>query len=145
MARKKIITVPILLVELEDHNFHILIETTLSKGIKGKWVVDTGASKTVFDVNQSEHFSIVEMGNTEIQSAGLGEGNIDTQIGELHVLTIGDVELLNEPVALIDLSFINEIYNRFTYESIVGLIGSDFLVKHDAVVNFKKKEIKLYF
>lgn len=145
MTRKKIITVPILLVELEDQNFHILIETTLSNEIKGKWVVDTGASKTVFDVNQTDHFSIIEMLHAEIQSAGLGEGNIDTQMGELHVLTICDIELLNEPVALIDLSFINEIYSRFTSENIVGLIGSDFLVHHQAVINFKKKEMKLYF
>jgi hypothetical protein len=145
MAHKKSTTIPIQLIELEDENFHILVETQLGNGFSGKWVIDTGASKTVFDVNLSDQYRLCDIANTEIQSAGIGEGHIETQVGMLTSLKIGEIELKNETVAIIDLKFINQMYSRFTNETIVGLIGSDFLVKHQAIINFKKKELKLYY
>lgn len=145
MARKKTTKIPIQLVELEDDNYHILVETRLHNGFTGKWVIDTGASKTVFDVRYHDQYRLIDSSNTEIQSAGIGEGNIDTQVGMLTSLKIGDVELKDEMVAIIDLKFINHLYRRFTSEVIIGLIGSDFLVRHNAVINFKKREIKLYY
>lgn len=145
MARKKITTVPLELIELEDQNFHILLNSQLSDNSWGKWVIDTGASKTVFDINLKTHFTTVEMNNTEIQSAGIGEGNIETMAGTVHSLCIGSLQLFNEPVALIDLKFINELYRKFSNVQIVGLIGSDFLVKHQAIINYKKNEMKLYY
>ncbi len=144
MARKKITTIPFHLVELEDENYHIIIDSELGNGIPGNWVVDTGASKTVFDVNQSEQFNFIEIDNTEVQSAGIGEGSIDTKVGKLPYLKIGDIVLENFTAAIIDMQYINKIYSKFSDFVLVGLIGSDFLVKHDAVINFKKKEIKLY-
>jgi len=145
MARKKITSIPLQLIELEDQNYHILLDSKLSNNISGKWVIDTGASKTVFDVNLSDQFSLVDIHNMDIQSAGIGEGNIETQVGKLYSLNIGSLILCNELVALIDLKFINELYSKFSNEQIVGLIGSDFLVKHQAIINFKKKELKLYY
>jgi len=145
MARKKITIVPVELIELEDQNFHILLNSQLSGNNWGKWVIDTGASKTVFDINLKNHFKVVEMNNTEIQSAGIGEGNIETQVGMLHSINIGALHLIDEPVALINLKFINELYSKFSDEQIVGLIGSDFLVKYQAIINYKKKELKLYY
>lgn len=145
MARKKITTIPFHLVELEDENYHIIIDSKLGNGIAGNWVVDTGASKTVFDVNQSEHFNFIEIDNTEVQSAGIGEGSIDTKVGVLPYLKIGDIVLENFTAAIIDMKYINKIYSKFSDFVLVGLIGSDFLVQHDAIINYKKKEIKLYF
>lgn len=145
MARKKITTIPLELIELEDQNYHILLNSQLSGNNWGKWVIDTGASKTVFDINLNTHFTFVEINNTEIQSAGIGEGNIETRAGKLYSLSIGSLQLFNEPVALINLKFINELYSKFSNEQIVGLIGSDFLVKYQAIINYKKNELKLYY
>ena len=39
------------------------------------WIVDTGASKTVFDRNQEQYFSLVEnTSRQQYQSAGINEG-----------------------------------------------------------------------
>ncbi|HKK82036.1 MAG TPA: aspartyl protease family protein, partial [Prolixibacteraceae bacterium] len=84
MAGETKYTIPIQLVELEDENYHIIIEGTLNNGKALQWVIDTGASKTVFDANLAEHFDADELEATEIQSAGIGEGRVDTQTGILH-------------------------------------------------------------
>lgn len=144
MARKKTHTLPIQLVELEDQNYHILIETSFQHMLKGKWVIDTGASKTVFDLNQLSYFELSEEQNPEIRSAGIGEGHIETQTGILPLLKLGDAELINWPVAIIDLGHINELYQQFTNENIVGLLGSDFLVQHRARIDFRKLTFTFY-
>ena len=143
MARKKYYTLPLQLVELEDQNYHILIETEFQNGEKGKWAIDTGASKTVFDVNQKQYYQLSEQADLEIKSAGLSEAQIDTMAGAIFKLKMGDLELENWPVAIIDMQYVNKLYSQFTNEVIFGLLGSDFLVQHKAVIDFKTMELRL--
>jgi hypothetical protein len=46
-------------------------------------------------------------------------------------------------VALLDLSHINELYKRATDLEICGLIGGDFLTKHHALIDYKRKIMKI--
>lgn len=144
MARKKKYIVPLLLVELEDKNYHILIESIFENGEKGKWAIDTGASKTVFDSNQSNHFKLTENSTDIVESAGIGEGQIMTQTGILANIKIGDAEINNRNVAVIDLKHVNKLYEQFTDEKIVGLLGSDFLYEFNAIIDFKKLHLIFY-
>ena len=145
MARKKAYTYPIQLIELEDENYHILLETEFLNGIKGKWAIDTGASKSVFDQNQNELFELVYQANTEVQSAGIGEDQIDTKSGTLTVFKLGDLILNNWSVAIIDLQYVNRLYKQFANETIFGLLGSDFLVRFQARIDYKKLLLTIYF
>ncbi|MDA3880010.1 MAG: retropepsin-like aspartic protease [Prolixibacteraceae bacterium] len=144
MAGKRKYTIPIQLIELEDENYHILVEGEFNNNNILQWVVDTGASKTVFDANLAEHFETDELEATEVQSAGIGEGHVETQIGVLHEIHFGELPLNNWPVAIINLEQINTIYSQFTNIRIAGLLGSDFLLKHKAVVDFKNLKMTLY-
>ncbi|MDA3929969.1 MAG: hypothetical protein PF541_13545 [Prolixibacteraceae bacterium] len=138
MTRKKKHSIPLQLIELEDMSFHILIETEFQNNRKGKWAIDTGASKTVFDSNETSLFQFTESNEDEIQSAGIGEMQIETQTGILPLVKIDSLKLIDWPVALIDLQYVNKLYSQFTNESIIGLLGSDFLVKYNAVIDYKK-------
>lgn len=144
MARKTKYVIPLQLIELENENYHILIETEFLNGESGKWAIDTGASKSVFDTNQLNHFRFTENSNTDIQSSGIGEVQIETQTGIIFKLKIGDFELNHWPVAIIDLQFVNKLYSQFTEETIVGLLGSDFLVAYSAVIDYRKLELTFY-
>ncbi|HPR32941.1 MAG TPA: hypothetical protein PLK12_12625 [Prolixibacteraceae bacterium] len=142
-AKRKKAGIPLQVVKLEEDNYHILIETVMGNGDRCKWVVDTGASKTVFDFNRKEHFTELPEMLTEIQSAGISEGPIDTRVGMLCPLIFAGHSIESMIVALIDLSHINKLYDRYTQESIAGLIGSDFLIKYDAVIDFSQKKLFL--
>lgn len=145
MSRKKKHVISFQLIELEEDNYHILIETIFQNGEKGKWAIDTGASKSVFDANQLNHFKITDNSNNDVQSAGIGEIQIETQTGVLSDVKIGEVEIKNWSVAIIDLQHVNKLYDQFTNETIVGLIGSDFLVKYSAIIDYRKQELIFYF
>jgi predicted aspartyl protease len=144
MSRKKKHVIPLQLVELEDGNYHILIESIFQNGTKGKWAIDTGASKTVFDANQLDHFKITDNSNNNVQSAGIGEGQIETQTGMLTSFKIGEAEIKNRDVAVIDLKHVNKLYKQFINETIVGLLGSDFLVEYKAIIDFQKMQLIIY-
>lgn len=144
MAKKKKYIIPIEQLELEEDNYHLLIQSHFNNGFFGKWIIDTGASKTVFDIKHKNHFKIIESKHTEIKSAGIGEGNIETFIANLPEITFGDLKLYNWLVAVIDLQHINQLYQQFTGETIVGLLGSDFLVQHQAILDIKKLSLTLF-
>lgn len=134
--------IPIQIIELEEGNFHIIATGTFSDETKRNWAIDTGASKTVFDKNLPEYFSISDE-SEEIHSAGIGEKPLKTSIGELQPFSLAKYKIENLKVALIDLSNINELYYRATSIEICGLIGGDFLMKHKAVIDYKRKMIIL--
>jgi hypothetical protein len=136
-------TVPLQIIELEDDNYHLVVSSVLPDGNEGLWVVDTGASKTVFDKTLSENYSIDNQGTEEVHTAGIGEKPLETETGLLRSFLLGKMKVENMQVALLDLSHINSFYSKATSLKICGLIGSDFLLKHQATIDFKKKILRL--
>lgn len=141
--RKRKIEIPIKLVELENENYHIMIECIFPDHTKGMWVVDTGASKSVLDSNLPQYFSPLETPLTEIESMGIGNLTVETKVGIIATISFGGTHLNDLQVAIIDLSPINELYRKHANETITGLIGSDFLLQHKAVIDFRRKIIQL--
>lgn len=128
---------------MEDDNFHLIIDSVLPDKTTGFWVVDTGASKTVFDKNLSENFREIETGHEEIHTAGIGEKPLESSVAYLSPFSIGKLKVGEMRVALLDLSHLNKFYSKVTNLKICGLLGSDFLLSHSAVVDYKKKQMVL--
>lgn len=143
MRKRNKADIPLILLELEDKNYHILVESEFINGEKGYWVVDTGASKTVFDSSLKELYIQTEDSFTEIESAGIGDLKIETKAGYISTVSFGEFIFQDLQVGLIDLSALNNLYCRFTDLKISGLIGSDFLVKYKANINYEKLILSL--
>ncbi|MDB4582810.1 retroviral-like aspartic protease family protein [Draconibacterium sp.] len=135
--------IPIHLIELEPDNFHVTISSFFPDGQTRNWVIDTGASKTVFDKRLEEYFSVLEGESDEIHTAGNNEQPQEISMALLAQLQIGKLKIENFKVALLDLSHINELYSKSTNLKICGLIGGDFLMKYKAVIDYKKKRLVL--
>jgi hypothetical protein len=143
IMRKKKIEIPLKLVVLESENYHIMVESRFPNNFRGMWIVDTGASKTVLDSNLEEYYTPTETSLTEIESMGIGDSKVETKAGIITAIYFGESCLNDLQVALIDLSPINQLYQQHTNETITGLIGSDFLVQHKAIIDFKKMILQL--
>jgi hypothetical protein len=137
------IKIPLQIVELEDDNFHLVVQSVFDDKTTGFWVVDTGASKTVFDKNLDEQYVISEEETDQLHTAGIGEKPIETTLALLKPFSLGKLNLENLKVALLDLTHINKLYSKATSLQICGLLGGDFLMKHKAVVDYKKKVLVL--
>ena len=132
------IKIPIQIIELEPDNYHIIISSTFADGTNVNWIIDTGASKTVFDKNLVEYYSILEGESDEIHTAGIEEQPQEISFALLKPIQFGKLNVENFKVALLDLSHINKLYLKAADIKVCGLIGGDFLMKYKAAINYKK-------
>jgi hypothetical protein len=144
IKRKRKFELPIELIGLEEDNYHLLIRSCFEDNEPKFWILDTGASKTVFDVRESAYYTVSINSEMQINSAGIGTGTIETTVGVLHPIWFSDFEKRRFEVAMIDLEQVNQIYSQFTDTRIVGLLGSDFFHHHKAVIDYQKLTITLY-
>ncbi len=126
-------------VELEDENFHLVADSAFSGGETCYWIIDTGASKTVFDLNLKNQYDPAGEETEQVHTAGIGDKPIHTATGRLMSFSMGKLKIENLRVALLDLSHINTFYSQVANLQICGLLGGDFLKKYNAIVNYKKK------
>ena len=135
-------TIPLRLLDLEGNGFHILVEINIFKETHFA-VVDTGASKSVFDkefiFQKAVHTSVADniQANTLFSTSETLQANIPVfQIGSLK---IKDLEIL-----AIDLSSVSETYAQLGHPPIVGIIGGDILVNYHAIINYQNAFLRLY-
>jgi len=146
--RKKISNIPLELMNIEGDGYHLMIDAEVN-GKPVRLLVDTGASKTVFDKTRLQ--ALVEDGaeehyeDLEQLSTGLGTNSMQGQVAELDSFKFGDVEIKEYPVVVLDMDHVNQSYEMLGDRGIDGVLGSDILKKYDAVIYFKKRVLKVYF
>jgi len=137
------VIIPIEIIKLEDNSFHLMIDVKINN-IKSNLIIDTGASRTVFDINQIEDVCTDVNIVDEQDSSGINALISETKVGYLSKIIFGDLVIENYQCVLLDLAHINSIYKKYTDKNIMGLLGGDFLVKYKAVINYRQKTLKLY-
>ncbi len=137
-------TIPIQILKLDKSSFHLLIEGKINK-LPVNLIIDTGASRSVFDKSlPGIVFPKKKKKDTEeIHSAGIMAGNIENQTGSIKSFKIGKLKMNDFPVVLIDLEEMNTLYMNVTGTRIHGLLGSDFLLEMNAVINYAKSTLVL--
>lgn len=129
------------ILNLHDDGFHLLVEVVVFNSLF-KAVVDTGASRTVFDKTTVEkHIDQENLLLSDKLSTGLGTNSMESHTLVVPELAIGDLHILNFETAVLDLSMINVAYQAMDVGPIIGVIGGDILVKHKAVINYPLKKI----
>ena len=126
----------------EDDSYHLFVSGYIN-GQKYDLLIDTGASHTIFDATLITDKHTGDIPENQIQSTGIHAGELKTDIGIIQKFELGDLKRMKWTVVLIDLTHVNEMYKKFTDKRIAGLIGSDFLLKHKAVIDYKKMELVL--
>ena len=130
------IKIPIEIVELEDNSFHIIVSLQIGS-IEGDFIIDTGASVTVID--KLTPFSYEPLDDvSEINSGG-----VCGEINEVQLVNITALQIDNIHAAIIDLQYVNSLYDKHLQRRVAGLLGSDFLVRHEAVIDYGNKELTL--
>lgn len=137
------IEIPLILVELEHENYHILIEGYFQDKSPTYWIIDSGASKSVLDISLKDFYEIIDSDNEDdYQSAGINQGMLETSVGKMAYLRFGKLEITNRKMALIDLAHVNEIYSKYTSYRISGLLGGDILMHYGCTIDYKQKIIR---
>lgn len=129
--------------ELDRHNYHLFINLTVNDK-PCRLLIDTGASKTVFDSERILQFVKPEkITEQELKSVGLGVEDMQTQSAKVKRLKIGKLNLSKLEVAVLPIGHVNNTYHQVQLPPIDGVLGSDFLMKYKAVINYPKAILHL--
>ena len=136
------ITVPLILINLQDDGFHLLVEIVVF-GEKLFAVLDTGASRTVFDKRLMEQHIKDLILNEETQAATIFSTSSTLQ-GVIPKLKIGKLTLKNYFTVGLDLQAVSDTYLQLGHPPVAGIIGGDILMDYNAKIDYKKLVLKLY-
>jgi len=138
-------TIPFKILNIEGDGFHLLIKLKIN-GKSSAMIIDTGASKTVFDKTRITKFVSEKTFNSHDKlSSGLGTNTMESQLTVLKKIKIGELEIKNYQTILLDLSHVNNSYEQINLKPIDGVLGSDILLKYNATIDYEKKILKLKF
>ena len=138
------IEIPINIINIDGDGFHIVTEGIIN-GKSARFVVDTGASRTVFDKDRIVNYiNNPEFSEKEGISAGIGGTDISSFIFDIDELCFGDLMIQNYQAVAMDLSNINDSYEMIKLPPIDGVFGGDLLKRHNAVINYRLKKIRLF-
>lgn len=110
--------------------------TAKINGIKGRFIVDTGASNTCLDFNLAEQFLLTPE-ETDTKAAGAGASEMETKIAKHNVVKIGKWSNKNTSIVLFDLSHVNQALINHNSKPVHGIIGSDILQLSNSVIDYK--------
>lgn len=112
-------------------------------GVKGNFIVDTGASHTVIDENSGEKFKLKFSRGASKTAGGLGTSELQTRRSTGNKMEIKDFEIERFPLTALSLEHVNNALEKHGSPKIDGVIGADILKKHSAIIDYKGKAIYL--
>jgi len=135
--------IPFEIIHLNEEGYHLKIKSKIN-GIEVYLIIDTGASQSAFDI----HFIKEYLPNLNIEkaaqiSSGLGTNTMESYECVLDYIRVGDLKIDDYKAALLDLSHVNQTYEKLNIPSIQGVLGNDILMKYDALIDYKNKQLWL--
>ncbi len=132
------------ILAIEDDGYHIFIEASINAG-KARLLIDTGASRTVFDAERIKAFlpggdhNFVKIDKL---STGLGTNTMESHTVVLAELGLGETILNDYPTVVLDMEHVNQSYRMLGFAEIDGVLGGDLLHELKAVIDYRKKVVK---
>lgn len=137
------ITIPLQLINLQDDGFHLLVEVVVFNE-SHHCVVDTGASRTVFDQSLIEKHTATKIKTINDINAATLFSTTTTSQANIPLLQIGTLKIKHYQTVGLDLQSVSQTYQQFGYPPIAGIIGGDILMQYQATINYAKMWMRLY-
>ena len=115
----------------------------LIHGKEAHFLIDTGASRSVFDPKTISTFiDDLTFEKKEGLTAGVGSSDLESATFKIDVFSIGEVEIHDYEAVALDLENIHEMYSKLGLPRIDGILGGDLLRRYKAVINYKLKKLR---
>jgi hypothetical protein len=119
---------------------HYLIEAKIN-GIKGRFILDTGASNSCICTSLENNFNIISKKTTEKASSATSQMT-HTKISKSNAIQIGKWENKIDLISF-DMNHINSALSQKKVPPIDGIIGADILKKSKAILDYNLNNLYL--
>lgn len=113
---------------------HLLLRAEIN-GIKGNFILDTGASNSCVDFSGVELFNL-KAGHSKTKAAGAGATGMFTQLAKGNKLKIGTWKNYDFNLVIFDLSHVNQALREYKAKPVQGIIGADVLLNGKAIIDY---------
>lgn len=120
---------------------HLELKASIN-GVKGSFILDTGASNSCVDIDLIEHFNL-DAKESETKAAGAGATDMETQQSENNTLKVAGWKTKQCHLVLFDLSHVNTALTQHKAKKVDGIIGADILQKGKAFIDYNKNILYL--
>ena len=120
---------------------HLLIDGSIN-GVKGKFILDTGASNSCVDFDNVQHFKL-SAADSKTRAAGAGAIGMFTQIANSNVLKLGRWKYNNFSLVVFDMSHVNTALIEHKAKPVQGILGADVLLEGKAIIDYANRLLYL--
>ena len=120
---------------------HFEIKATIN-GIKGLFILDTGASNSCVGFEAIDTFKL-KAKDSEIKAAGAGATDMLTQVSKKNKLKIGKWKKDKVVLVLFNLTHVNTALLNYNAKPVDGIIGADILKIAHAIIDYDKNYVYL--
>ncbi len=113
---------------------HLLIKAKIN-GVKGNFILDTGASSSCVGFESIELF-LLEAKKSKTKASGAGANGMFTQIAVDNKLQLGNWKHSEFDLVIFDLSHVNEALVQHKAKPVHGIIGADILMKGKGIIDY---------
>jgi predicted aspartyl protease len=113
---------------------HLLIKAKIN-GVKGDFILDTGASNSCIGFEGIETFHI-EAQDSKTKASGAGGTGMLTQTSKNNKLRLGNWKHSKFELVIFDLSHVNEALTSYKVKPVDGIIGADILLKGKGIIDY---------
>ena len=113
---------------------HLLIKAKIN-GVKGNFILDTGASNSCIGFESVELFQL-EAKDSKTKASGAGATGMKTQTAHKNKLQLGNWKCSDFNLVIFDLSHVNEALIQHKAKPVHGIIGADILMKGKGIIDY---------
>ncbi len=113
---------------------HLLIKAKIN-GVKGNFILDTGASNSCVGFESIELFQLTAT-DSKTKASGAGATGMLTQTSVGNKLQLGDWKFREFDLVIFDLSHVNEALMAYKAKPVHGIIGADILMKGKGIIDY---------
>ncbi|MBL4604355.1 MAG: clan AA aspartic protease [Flavobacteriaceae bacterium] len=125
-------------IKLKKINTNHFELKAILNGVKGRFILDTGASNSCVDINLAVKFKL-DVKDSETKAAGAGAIGMETKISIKNEIEINKWKYFKTPIVLLNLTHVNTALIEHKAEAIDGIIGADILEKGKAIIDYNRK------
>ena len=113
---------------------HLLIKASIN-GVKGNFILDTGASSSCIGFESVEFF-LLEAKKSKTKASGAGAVGMFTQIATGNKMQLGSWKDSEFDLVIFDLSHVNAALIEHKAKPIQGIIGADVLMNGKGIIDY---------
>ncbi|WP_394759816.1 retropepsin-like aspartic protease [Flavobacterium sp.] len=113
---------------------HLLIKAIIN-GVKGNFILDTGASNSCIALESITLFNL-NTSKSKTKAAGAGGRGMKTLVSNHNTISLGSWKTEGFSLVVFDLSHVNDALLEHKAKSVHGIIGADILQSGKAIIDY---------